>query len=182
MPVYDRDNVPEHVGRGTLDPELAAWLPTGPVLGADESVAEARRSHHVLGEFPLPAIGSVEHLVLDGPHGSLPVRVHTPSEPAGSPCGALVYIHGGGFTVGTLDEFESVRTLQRAFAGLDESLSAYIRRLRLEEAAAALTASGTRLSVSEAAALWHFTDSSHFIRAFKKQYDATPAQFARRVT
>lgn len=76
----------------------------------------------------------------------------------------------------------SVRTLQRAFAGLDESLSAYIRRRRLEEAAAALTASGTRLSVSEAAALWHFTDSSHFIRAFKKQYDATPAQFARRVT
>ncbi|WP_343235498.1 helix-turn-helix domain-containing protein [Streptomyces bauhiniae] len=76
----------------------------------------------------------------------------------------------------------SVRTLQRAFAGLDESFSAYIRRRRLEEAAAALTASGSQLSVSEAAALWHFTDSSHFIRAFKKQYDATPAQFARRVT
>ncbi|MFG2953676.1 helix-turn-helix domain-containing protein [Streptomyces sp. NPDC048291] len=76
----------------------------------------------------------------------------------------------------------SVRTLQRAFASLDESFSAYIRRRRLEEAAEALTASGSRLSVSEAAALWHFTDSSHFIRAFKKQYHATPAQFARRLT
>ncbi|NEB93959.1 alpha/beta hydrolase [Streptomyces bauhiniae] len=118
MPVYDRDSVPEHVGRGTLDPELAAWLPTGPVLGADESVAEARRSHHVLGEFPLPAIGSVEHLVLDGPHGSLPVRVHTPSEPAGSPCGALVYIHGGGFTVGTLDEFELPMRILAETAGV----------------------------------------------------------------
>ncbi|WP_234443339.1 helix-turn-helix domain-containing protein [Streptomyces cellulosae] len=74
----------------------------------------------------------------------------------------------------------SVRTLQRAFASLDESFSAYIRRRRLEEAAAALTAPGSRLSVSEAAARWHFTDSSHFIRAFKKQYQATPAQFARR--
>ncbi|MET8081498.1 helix-turn-helix domain-containing protein [Streptomyces sp. NPDC005303] len=74
----------------------------------------------------------------------------------------------------------SVRTLQRAFASLDESFSAYIRRRRLEEAAAALTASGSRLTVSEAAARWHFTDSSHFIRAFKKQYRATPAQFARR--
>ncbi|MFF9090359.1 helix-turn-helix transcriptional regulator [Streptomyces sp. NPDC014991] len=70
----------------------------------------------------------------------------------------------------------SVRTLQRAFASLDESFSAYIRRRRLEEAAEALTASGSQLSVSEAAALWHFTDSSHFIRAFKKQYHATPAQ------
>ncbi|MGW1758017.1 helix-turn-helix domain-containing protein [Streptomyces mirabilis] len=76
----------------------------------------------------------------------------------------------------------SVRTLQRAFASLDESFSAYIRRRRLEEAAQALTAPGSRLSVSEAAALWHFTDSSHFIRAFKKQYHATPAQFARRLT
>lgn len=74
----------------------------------------------------------------------------------------------------------SVRTLQRAFASLDESFSAYIRRRRLEQAAQALTAPGSRLTVSEAAARWHFTDSSHFIRAFKKQYQATPAQFARR--
>ncbi|MEU0205519.1 helix-turn-helix transcriptional regulator [Streptomyces canus] len=74
----------------------------------------------------------------------------------------------------------SVRTLQRAFTSLDESFSAYIRRRRLEEAATALTAPGSPLSVSEAAARWHFTDSSHFIRAFKKQYQATPAQFARR--
>ncbi|WP_210570818.1 helix-turn-helix domain-containing protein [Streptomyces sp. GESEQ-4] len=73
----------------------------------------------------------------------------------------------------------SVRTLQRAFAGLDESFSAYIRRRRLEEAAAALTAPRSPLSISEAAARWHFTDSSHFIRAFKKHYQATPAQFAR---
>ncbi|CAL9494196.1 hypothetical protein SUDANB145_03282 [Streptomyces sp. enrichment culture] len=76
----------------------------------------------------------------------------------------------------------SLRTLQRAFASLDESFSAYIRRRRLEEAAAALTAPGSRLTVSEAAARWHFTDSSHFIRAFKKRYQATPAQFARRPT
>ncbi|MGY5053537.1 helix-turn-helix domain-containing protein [Streptomyces sp. 900105755] len=76
----------------------------------------------------------------------------------------------------------SVRTLQRSFASVDESFSAYIRRRRLEEAAEALTAPGSRLTVSEAAARWHFTDSSHFIRAFKKQYHATPAQFARRLT
>ncbi|GAA0459942.1 transcriptional regulator [Paractinoplanes deccanensis] len=73
----------------------------------------------------------------------------------------------------------SVRTLQRSFAGLDESFAAYIRRRRLEEAARALAAPGSRLSVSQAAAIWQFTDSSHFIRSFKKWYDVTPAQFAR---
>ncbi|MGJ5760804.1 helix-turn-helix domain-containing protein [Streptomyces galbus] len=74
----------------------------------------------------------------------------------------------------------SLRTLQRAFARGEESFSTYIRRRRLEEAAAALTARGARLTVSEAAARWHFTDSSHFIRAFRRQYGETPAHFARR--
>ena len=73
----------------------------------------------------------------------------------------------------------SVRTLQRAFTG-QESFSAYIRRRRLEEAAESLAAAGGRLTVSEAAARWHFTDSSHFIRAFKSRFTVTPAQFARR--
>ncbi|MEI5527709.1 hypothetical protein WB401_39835 [Streptomyces brasiliscabiei] len=44
----------------------------------------------------------------------------------------------------------------------------------MEKAAQALTAPGSRLTVSEAAALWYFTDSGHFIRAFKTQYHATP--------
>ncbi|MEV0847434.1 helix-turn-helix domain-containing protein [Streptomyces sp. NPDC049954] len=52
----------------------------------------------------------------------------------------------------------------------------------MEAAAEALTAPGSRLSVSEAAALWQFTDSSHFIRASKRQYHAAPAQYARRLT
>ncbi|MEU9831277.1 helix-turn-helix domain-containing protein [Streptosporangium sp. NPDC048047] len=73
----------------------------------------------------------------------------------------------------------SVRTLQRAFAGLDESLTAYIRRRRLEEAAQALLAPVPRLNVSQVAAIWHFTDGSHFIRSFKKQFHMTPMEFAR---
>jgi AraC-like DNA-binding protein len=58
--------------------------------------------------------------------------------------------------------------LPRALASPDESFSACVRRRRLEEAAEALTATGSRLSVSEAVALRHLTDSSRFIRAFKK--------------
>ncbi|MFF7188947.1 helix-turn-helix domain-containing protein [Streptomyces sp. NPDC008222] len=73
----------------------------------------------------------------------------------------------------------SVRNLQRAFAAAGESVSAYIRRRRLEEARLALTAPSGRLSVSELAAHWQFADSSHFIRAFKKHYGRTPIEYAR---
>jgi AraC family transcriptional regulator, positive regulator of tynA and feaB len=73
----------------------------------------------------------------------------------------------------------SVRTLQRAFATTGESVTAYIRHRRLEEARLALTTPSGRLSVSELAAHWQFADSSHFIRAFKKRYGRTPTEYAR---
>ncbi|WP_063765838.1 helix-turn-helix domain-containing protein [Streptomyces cellulosae] len=73
----------------------------------------------------------------------------------------------------------SVRTLHRAFAAADESVSAYIRRRRLENARLELSSPGVRPSVSELAAHWRFADSSHFIRAFKKQFGQTPTQFVR---
>jgi DNA-binding transcriptional LysR family regulator len=60
MPVYDQDTILELVGRGTLDPELAAWLPTGPWFGADVPIAQGRQDHTVLGKGPWPPIGSVE--------------------------------------------------------------------------------------------------------------------------
>ncbi|NGO10048.1 helix-turn-helix domain-containing protein [Streptomyces sp. HC44] len=73
----------------------------------------------------------------------------------------------------------SVRTLQRAFAAVGESVTTYIRHRRLEEARLALTAPSGRWSVSELAAHWQFADSSHFIRAFKKHYGQTPTEYAR---
>jgi acetyl esterase len=118
MPVYDAANVPDTVGRGTLDPELAAWLPSGPTLGADVPIAAGRRDHMQLGVGPWPSIGAVATLVLPGPHGSITVRRHTPSAPTSSPSGALVYIHGGGFTYGTLDEFEVPMRLIAERAGI----------------------------------------------------------------
>nr|WP_203607337.1 helix-turn-helix domain-containing protein [Streptomyces sp. SID11385] len=73
----------------------------------------------------------------------------------------------------------SVRTMQRAFAAGEESVTAYIRRRRLEEARRALGLSSGRPSVSELAAHWQFADSSHFIRAFKRRYGQTPTEYIR---
>jgi acetyl esterase len=77
MPIYDRTNIPDTVGRGTLDPELEKWLPTGPTLGADVPIAQGRRDHMQLGVGPWPPIGAVDTLVLPGPHGSIAVRRRT---------------------------------------------------------------------------------------------------------
>ncbi|WP_246010779.1 helix-turn-helix transcriptional regulator [Nocardia mexicana] len=73
----------------------------------------------------------------------------------------------------------SLRTLQRSFTAVGESITAYIRHRRLEEARRALTTSPHRLSISELAAHWQFSDSSHFIRSFKKAYGRTPAEYLR---
>ncbi|MFB9508678.1 helix-turn-helix domain-containing protein [Streptomyces aurantiacus] len=73
----------------------------------------------------------------------------------------------------------SVRTLYRAFAATEESVTSYIRRRRLEQAKLELAAPVGRPSISELAAHWRFADSSHFIRAFRKQYGQTPTDYAR---
>ncbi|WP_033325679.1 helix-turn-helix domain-containing protein [Streptomyces yerevanensis] len=70
----------------------------------------------------------------------------------------------------------SVRTLHRAFGTAEEPVAAYIRRRRLERARHELLTPWARPTIAEAAARWHFSDSSHFIRAFKKQYGETPAR------
>lgn len=67
----------------------------------------------------------------------------------------------------------SVRTLYRAFGqGSATSVMGHVRERRLERARADLAA--TRLTVSEIAARWHFSDSSHFVKAYKKRFGQTP--------
>lgn len=73
----------------------------------------------------------------------------------------------------------SVRTLHRAFAAVGEQVATYIRHRRLHEARLALVSPSGRLSISELAAHWQFSDGSHFTRAFKKQYGQTPTEYAR---
>ncbi|MFB7496574.1 helix-turn-helix domain-containing protein [Streptomyces sp. NPDC056161] len=73
----------------------------------------------------------------------------------------------------------SVRTLHRAFAAGGESVAAYIRHRRLEEARLTLAAPSNGATVTELAAYWQFADSSHFTRAFKAHYGQTPTDYAR---
>jgi AraC family transcriptional regulator, positive regulator of tynA and feaB len=73
----------------------------------------------------------------------------------------------------------SPRTLHRAFSVQGEPLMAYVRRRRLERALADLACPQARLTVTEAAARWGFTDSSHLVRACRKRHGQTPTQYVR---
>lgn len=72
----------------------------------------------------------------------------------------------------------SVRSLHRAFGEAGDSVMAYVRRQRLQCAQTQLMDPSAR--VSEVAARWHFSDTSHFIRQFKAAYGVTPAVFIKR--
>lgn len=52
-----------------------------------------------------PAGVTVEDRVLDGPGGPLPLKVFTPASP---PTSALLWMHGGGFVIGSVEDTESV--------------------------------------------------------------------------
>lgn len=107
MPIYTAESIPAEVNSTTKDPEIAKWLKTGPVLGAHKPIHEQRHEHDAFIDADPPQIGKIEHLALKGPHGTLPVRVYHPSKPGPAEGGALVYLHGGGFVVGSLDQFDT---------------------------------------------------------------------------
>lgn len=107
MPIYTAKTIPEKVTSGTKDPAIVAWLKTGPVLGAHKPIYEQRREHDAFIDADPPPVGRVEHMGLKGPHGTVPLRVYHPSKPAEAALPALVYLHGGGFVVGSLDQYET---------------------------------------------------------------------------
>ncbi len=104
-PVYTEANIPAEAKRSTLDPEIKEWLKECPKLGAHESIEAARRAHYALVPKNPPPIGRVENIAVAGELGTTPVRIYHPKaeEPQGP---ALIYLHGGGWTVGAVDQFE----------------------------------------------------------------------------
>ena len=107
MPTYDKSSIPEKVTSSTKDPEIAEWLKTGPVLGAHKPIHVQRREHDAFIDKNPPSIGRIEYLGVPGPHGTISIRVYHPSNPETGATSALIYLHGGGFIVGSLDQFDT---------------------------------------------------------------------------
>jgi len=96
---------------GTLDPALAALLadprlalrrpPAGVTLDRYRAAANG-----FMARAPLPSVhASVDHL-LDTAAGSLRVRLIQPTDAANLP--GIVFVHGGGFILGSIDSHEAL--------------------------------------------------------------------------
>lgn len=98
----------------TLDPTIAAILARARQAGLPEywelTPQDARRQHNekapVLGA-PYVDLFRVEDRAVPGPAGGVPVRVYTPRRPAG-PAPVLVWFHGGGHVVGSLESYDTL--------------------------------------------------------------------------
>lgn len=65
-----------------------------------------------LSKSPQP-VGKIENVSIPGPGGSIPVRVYTPS--GSGPFPIVVYFHGGGWVMATIDTYDaSARALSNA--------------------------------------------------------------------
>lgn len=68
------------------------------------SAAEARKQMAVgslIWNQPLPPMAEARDLMIDGPEGAIPARLLRPDEAEGE--GVILYFHGGGFALGSLD-------------------------------------------------------------------------------
>lgn len=101
-----------------LDPELATVIDELEALGLPEwhtlSVDAARRlEDETFSGEPEPPVEQVRDLAFDGPYGEVPVRVYRPTAAVdagddASGARTLVYFHGGGWTLGTLDSVDGI--------------------------------------------------------------------------
>lgn len=92
-----------------LDPDIQELLnrAAGQPKLETLSVAEARRQFEARPLPPAPEVGRVEERSIDGPGGSLRLRIYTP--PGGrTPRPLLVFYHGSGFVLCSLDTHDGI--------------------------------------------------------------------------
>ncbi|GAC1583983.1 MAG: alpha/beta hydrolase [Ktedonobacteraceae bacterium] len=95
-----------------VDPQAQAFLDLLTALNAPptntQSVAEVRTSYDAMAQFGgIPEdVHKVEDRMVPGPAGKIPVRIYTPK--SAGPLPILVFFHGGGWTIGTLNGYDAV--------------------------------------------------------------------------
>ncbi|KAI0114270.1 Alpha/Beta hydrolase protein [Hypoxylon sp. NC0597] len=112
----DQQEIPKTGNRTTLSSSIKSFLEQHKQLrlGGDEDFHTERRHHlevfgfHKLPEDKQSPIGHVHFDGVRGRHGTIPVRLFYPRSFDGNKkMPALIYFHGGGYTVGSVDEFEN---------------------------------------------------------------------------
>jgi len=90
-----------------LDPQVEELLGQFRSLGfpgfASMQVEDARALFAAMERPAGEPVGGVEDRTVPGPGGEIPVRLYRPLEPAGAGAPIVVFFHGGGWTVGSID-------------------------------------------------------------------------------
>lgn len=92
-----------------LHPELKALLETpfaDMLFDLKQNYPQIREASAAMKPPPekLPPVGAIEDRSVPGPAGPIPVRIYSPS--GSGPFAALVFFHGGGFVIGSLDSHD----------------------------------------------------------------------------
>ena len=106
-----------------VHPQVATLLAGSGGVPFGRLPAPELRIAYEVARLPLqprrPAIGHVEERAIPGPGGTLPVRVYRPFDVPAGPLPVFVWLHGGGWVLGTLEGYE---TLCRGFANQTRGL------------------------------------------------------------
>jgi len=94
-----------------VDPTLQMMLDNAANAGRDagpRDVGESRAGYELVARLggEAPALASVEDGTVPGPAGDIPVRIYKPL--GEGPFGIIVFFHGGGFTIGSLDSHDPI--------------------------------------------------------------------------
>lgn len=111
-------HIPKTGIRTALDPQIQTFLThnSSLQLGGTDFLTERKHHTQVFAFHNHPpilqaSIHYAEFTAIRGPHGTIPIRVFYPrsgeKQKQTRDAAALIYFHGGGYTVGTVDEFEN---------------------------------------------------------------------------
>jgi acetyl esterase len=89
-----------------LDQIAASTLPRIHQMTPEQARQMYDMSAKILDVQGVP-IGKVEDSRLPGPGGDIPIRIYTPVAAPSGPLPALVFFHGGGFVIGSLDSHDA---------------------------------------------------------------------------
>lgn len=88
-------------------------------LTTDGGVQEARRRFNALPRVETNPEVLAQDRSVDGPAGPIPVRVYRPAAGNGTPPPVVLFFHGGGWSVGDLDSYDSTA---RRHAGVTDAV------------------------------------------------------------
>ncbi|MFI5508726.1 alpha/beta hydrolase [Mycobacterium sp. NPDC051804] len=77
-------------------------------LTTDGGVEEARRRFRDIPRVEVHPEVRSEDRVIEGPAGSIPIRVYWPDTDRDTPLPVVVFIHGGGWSVGDLETYDGI--------------------------------------------------------------------------